>query len=73
VPGLVKTLKEQRDAADVDVVKKLANKKTRESMEALVDVYARARERLHAPRRVSGPRALRRRARRGSSRRSSSS
>ena len=39
VPGLVKTLKEQRDAADVDVVKKLANKKTRESMEALVDVY----------------------------------
>lgn len=39
VPSLVKALKEQRDAADVDVVKKLANKKTRESMEALVDVY----------------------------------
>jgi hypothetical protein len=39
VASLVKTLKEQRDAADVDLVKRLANKKTRESMEGLVDVY----------------------------------
>lgn len=39
VPALVKTLKELRDDADVDVVKKLANKKTRESMEALLSVY----------------------------------
>jgi HEAT repeat protein len=39
VPGLVKALKEQRDAADVDLVKRLANKKTRESMEGLIEVY----------------------------------
>ncbi len=39
VPALVKSLKELRDDSDVDVVKKLANKKTRESMEGLLAVY----------------------------------
>src|SRR5262245_37256054 len=39
VPALTKALKDLRDDADVDLVKKLANKKTRESMEALLSVY----------------------------------
>jgi hypothetical protein len=39
VPGLVKSLKERRDSADVDLIKKLANHKTRESLEGLLDVY----------------------------------
>ncbi len=36
VPALVRTLREHRDDADVDVVKKLANKGTREAMEGLL-------------------------------------
>jgi Mg-chelatase subunit ChlD len=39
VPALVQTLKEQRDQAEVDLIKQLANKKTREAMEGLLEVY----------------------------------
>jgi hypothetical protein len=39
VPALVRTLREHRDDADVDVVKKLANKGTREAMEGLLAAY----------------------------------
>ena len=37
--SLVKTLKSERDNAEVDLVKKLANLKTREAMEALIELY----------------------------------
>ncbi|MEM7311405.1 MAG: HEAT repeat domain-containing protein [Planctomycetota bacterium] len=39
VGTLVKTLKEKRDNADVAMIKKLSNKKTREAMEGLIEVY----------------------------------
>ncbi len=39
VEALLKELKEQRDNAEVDVVKKLANKKSREAMQGLIEVY----------------------------------
>ena len=39
VAELVVTLKEKRDNADVALVKKLSNKKTRDAMEGLLEVY----------------------------------
>lgn len=39
VSELLKTLKEQRDNADVGLVKKLSNKKTRDAMEGLLELY----------------------------------